>query len=91
MLIGKYIFVVFLSLFIIRIFRGMGFGSGGQGRTKRLKFSNQFLQKKGVFLVSSGENVILQLLASSAKIFLAHPWKIHYWPLPGNNPSGAHV
>jgi len=31
------------------------------------------LQKKVVFLVLSGENVILPLLASPAKIFLAHP------------------
>jgi len=24
--------------------------------------------------------------------FLHHsPWKIHFWPLPGKNPSGAHV
>jgi len=37
MLIGKYVFVIFLTLFIIRSFRGMGFGSGGQGRTKILK------------------------------------------------------
>jgi len=44
-----------------------------------------------VFLVSSGENVILPLLAAHAKRFLAHPWKIHYWPLPGKNTSGAHV
>jgi len=75
MLIGKYIFVNFLSLFIIRSFRGMGFGSGGQGRTKILKFDifHQFLQKKVVFLVSSGENVILPLLAAPAKIFLSHP------------------
>jgi len=38
MLTGKYIFVIFLSLFIMRRFRGMGFGSGGQDRTKILKF-----------------------------------------------------
>ena len=92
MLIGKYIFVMFLSLYIIRSFRGMGFGSGGQGRTKILKFDifPSIFAKKVVFLVSSGENVILPLLAALAKIFLPHPWKIHYWPLPGNNPSGAH-
>jgi len=75
MLIGKHIFVIFLSLFIIKSFRGMGFGSGGQGRTRILKFDifpSIFYKKKLVFLVSSGENVILPLLAAPAKIFLAH-------------------
>jgi len=48
MLIGKYIFVIFLSLFII--FRGMGFGSGG--RTKILKFDifPSIFAKKSCFL-----------------------------------------
>jgi len=93
MLIGKYIFVIFLSLFIIRSFRGMGFASGGQGRTKILKFDifPSIFVKKVVLLVSIGVNVILLLLAAPAKICLAHPYKIHYWPLPGKNPSGAHV
>ena len=52
MLISKYIFGIFLSLYIIRSFKGMGFGSGGQGRTKILKF-NIFLSifaEKGCFL-----------------------------------------
>jgi len=51
MLISKYIFVIFLSL-IIRSFRGMGFGSGGQGRTKILKFDIflSIFAKKGCFL-----------------------------------------
>ena len=91
--IGKYIFIIFLSLYIMRSFRGVGFGNGGQGRTKILKFDIflSIFAKKDVFLVSSGENVILPLLAAHAKIFLAHPWKIHYWPLPGKNPSGAQV
>jgi len=75
MLIGKYIFVIFLGLYIIRSFRSMGFGSGGQGRTKILKFDifPSIFAKKVVFLVSSGENVNLSLLASPAKIYLAHP------------------
>ena len=75
MLIGKHIFVIFLSLYIIRSFRGTGFGSGGQGRTKILKFDifSSIIAKKVVFLVSSGENVIFLLLAAPAKIFLAHP------------------
>jgi len=53
----------------------MGFGNGGQGHTKILKFdiSPLIIPKKVVFLVSSGENVILPLLAAPAKIFLAHP------------------
>jgi len=51
MLIGKYIFVIFLCLFIIRSFRGMGFGSGGQGRTKILKFDifPSIIAKKSFF------------------------------------------
>jgi len=75
MLIGKYIFVIFLSLFIIKSFRGMGFGSGGQGRTRILTFDifPSVFAKKVVFLVSSGENVILPLLAAPTKTFLAHP------------------
>ena len=75
MLIGKYIFVIFPRLLIIRSFRGMGIGSGGQGRTKILKFDifPSIFAKKVVFLVSSGENVILPLLVAHAKIFLAHP------------------
>ena len=75
MLIGKYIFVIFLSLFIIKSFRGMGFGSGGQGRTRIFTFDifPSVFAKKVVFLVSSGENVILPLLAAPTKIFLAHP------------------
>jgi len=75
MLIGKYIFVIVLSPFIIRSFRGMGFGSGGQGCTMILKFDvlPSIFAKKVVFLVSSGENVILPLLAAPAKLFLAHP------------------
>jgi len=53
----------------------MGFGSGGQGRTKILKFDifPSIFAKKVVFLVSSGENVILPLLAAPVEIFLAHP------------------
>jgi len=75
MLIGKSIFVIFPSLYIIISFRGMGFGSGRQGRTKIWKFDifPSSFAKKVVFLVSSGENVILPLLAVPAKIFLAHP------------------
>jgi len=75
MLVGKYIFVIFLSLFIIRSFRSIGFGSGRQGRTKILKFEifPSILQKKVVFLVSSGEIEILPLLASPAKIVFAQP------------------
>jgi len=77
MLIGKYIFVIFLSFFIIRRFRRMGFGSGGQGRTRILKFDifPSIFAKKVVFLVSSGENAIFPLLAAPAKIFLVPPWK----------------
>jgi len=26
---------------------------------------------------------------SPAKIFLTHPWKIHYWPFPEKNPNPA--
>jgi len=81
MLIGKYIFVIFLSLFIIRSFRGMGFGSGRQGRTKTLKFDifPAIFAKRVVFLVSSGENVILPLLAAIAKYF---------WPAPKKSTIG---
>jgi len=52
MLIGKYPFVIFLSLYIIKSFRGMGFGSGGQGRTKILKFDifPSIFAKKSCFL-----------------------------------------
>jgi len=52
MLIGEYIFDIFLSLFIIRRFRGMGFGSGGQGHTKILKFDifPSIIAEKGCFL-----------------------------------------
>jgi len=34
-----------------------------------------------VFLVSSGENVILPLLATLKKYCWPSPWKISYWPL----------
>jgi len=52
MLFGKYIFVIFLCLSIIRSFKGMGFGSGGQGRIKIFKFDIFLLifAKKGCFL-----------------------------------------
>jgi len=40
-----------------------------------LTFSHQFLQKDVVFLVSSGEKVILPLLPTPAKTFLVHPRK----------------
>jgi len=75
MLIGKYIFVIFLSLYITRSFRGMGFRSGGQGRTKIWEFDifPSIFAKKVVFLGSNGENVILPLLAAPTKIILAHP------------------
>jgi len=74
MLIGTYIFVIFLSLYIIRSFRGIGVGSGGQGRTMILKFDIfPSIFAKKVFLVPSGENAILPLLVAHAKIFLAHP------------------
>ena len=53
-------------------------------------FPIKFLDKKVVLLVSSGESIILPLV-HPAKIFLAHYWKIYYWPLPGKNPSSAHV
>jgi len=52
----------------------MGFESGGQGRTKILKFDifpSIFARKR--CLVSSGVNVILPLLTAPVKIFLAHP------------------
>ena len=69
MLIGKYVFVIFLSPLIIRSFRGMGFGSGGQGRTKILKFDifPLVFAKKVVFLVSSGENVIFATFGRPCK------------------------
>jgi len=49
MLIGKYIFVIFLSLFVMRGFRGMGVKRGGQGRPSILKFDifpSNFLIKR---------------------------------------------
>jgi len=57
-------------------------------------------RKNIVFFVSNSENVILPLLVPPVKTFLAHPWKIHYWPFPAKiflthsrkkNPSGIHV
>ena len=88
MLIGKYIFVIFLCLFIIRSFRGMGFGSGGQGRTKILKFDifPSIIAKKVFFLVSSGENAILPLLAAPAKIFWTTFRKSVIGPFLEKNP-----
>jgi len=32
--------------------------------------------------------IFLPLLAA-AKFFFSFLWKIHYWPLPGKNPSDA--
>jgi len=76
MLIGKHIFVIFLSLFIIRSFRSMGFGSGGKGLTRILKFDifpSIFAKKVFFFLVASGENENLLLLDAPANIFLSNP------------------
>ena len=53
-------------------------------------FPIKFFEKKVVLLVSSGESLILPLVAP-AKIFFAQYWKISFWPLPGKNHSGAHV
>jgi len=89
-LIGKYIFVIFLSLFVKARFRGMGVGNGAKRPLAfwNLTFSCQMFCKNIVFLVWSGENVVLPLLHPPAIILLACPWKIHYWSLPGKNPSG---
>jgi len=49
MRIGKYSFVVFPSLFVIRSFRGIGVRWGGQGRPNILKFDilpSNFLIKR---------------------------------------------
>jgi len=78
MLIVKYIFVIFLSLFVKRNFRGMGIGRGVKGPWDFEIFPSNFLQKI-VFLDSSGENVILPLLALPAKIF---------WPTPRKSTIG---
>jgi len=52
MLISKFIVFVFISLFIIKSFRGMGFGSESQSRTRILKFDifPSIFAKKGCFL-----------------------------------------
>ena len=91
MLIVKYTLVIFLSLFIIRSFRGMGVGSGGQGRTKILKFDifPSIFAKKGCFLVSSGENVILPLLVAPAKYFWPAPRKSTIGPFQEKIPPAA--
>jgi len=45
---------------------------------------------KKVFLISSGENVIWPLLATMKRYCWPTPQKIHYCPLLGKNPYGAH-
>ena len=92
-LIGKYIFVIFLSLFVIRSFVGMGVGKGGQSSPGfwNLTFSHQIFCKKGCCLSFEWWKCNFSTSGHPAKIFLAHPWKIHYWPLPGKKTSGVHA
>jgi len=51
-----------------------------------LTFSHQFFAKKGCFLSFEWLKGNFAAFGPPEKIFLAHPWKIHYWPLPGNIP-----
>jgi len=87
-LIGKYIFVIFLSLFAIRSFRGMG-SEGGPRPPQDFEiwhFPITFFE--GCFVFEQW-NLNFATFSSPATIFLALPWKIHYWPLPGKKISGA--
>ena len=93
MLIGKYVFVIFLSIFYHKKFQGHWL------RKLRLRphqdfkiwhFPNNFC-KKGCFLSYEWWKCHFATFGCPWKIFWPTPWKIHYWPLPGKNPSGAHV
>jgi len=68
MLISKYIFVIYLRLYVTKRFRGVGVG--GEGKASRiLKFDifPLIFCKKRCFLVSSGESEILPLLPPLCK------------------------
>jgi len=83
MLVGKYIFVIFLNRFVKANFRGMGVGSGAKAPSI-LKFDiflPNFLQKF-CFLSFEWWKCNFTTSAPPAKSFLAHPWKIHCWPFP---------
>jgi len=91
MLVGKYIFVIFLSLFIIRSFRGMGFGSGRQGHTKILKFDifPSIFAKKGCFLSFEWWKRNFTTFGHPYKIFLARPRKSTIGPFLEKIPPVA--
>jgi len=88
---GKYIFVIFLSLFVMRSFRFMGIVTGLRPTLRILNFDVfplNFLQKL-VFLVLSGESVILPLLAPLQKYFWSTFEKSTIGPFLEKNPSSA--
>jgi len=101
MLVGKYIFVIFLSLFVKASFRGMGVGSGAKA-PRILKFDIFlwiFLQKY-CFLSFEWRKCNFNTSGPSCKnIFcpprknplLAIPCKNIFGPLLEKNPSDAHV
>jgi len=70
----------------------MGVGTGSRRASpldfEKWHFPVKFLARKGCFLVLNGWNKILQLLVP-CKNFFGYPWKIHYWPFRGKNPSDA--
>jgi len=70
------VFLLASSVFLPYEVLGAWASEGGPPGFLNLTFSHHIFSKKVVFLVSSGENLILPLLPSCNNI-LTHPWKIH--------------
>jgi len=94
MLIGKYIFIILFSFFVIRIFRGMGVRRGSKAAPGfwSLTFSHQFFCKKNCFHSFEWRKSNFATFAYPLqKYFGPHLENPTLAPAWKKKPSGAHV